>query len=283
MKDTKGCDSLPFMQDLEERDRAIAAVVERLVGPGPAPVGMFGPVSRKLDVSRPNIHDSKAEFRAELDAVESAIRDLRKTLFVLLPPTDKSNHQEVARNARLRTAINAEGRRELPVTQPKSALDLVLRNAVEQGLYPSAMSLMLSLYNALEKRRAELLAQEATYWNAPNRPANPYARTIALRLAQLYAQNTGRRPTFGVARDGGHPSTAYGRALEEIYELLEIKANVRSPAKWAIAQITDEDLKPPPTPLFGMALGALRDGEGPPPPTSSIDKIVEAFLKGPSG
>jgi hypothetical protein len=121
-------------------------------------------------------------------------------------------------------------------------------------------------------------------------------RAIALRLARLYAREKGERPTFGTARDGGHPSTNYGRALERIFEPLGIKDGVRRPAEWALAQLTDDDLRPVSTiALLGgvFALGVRPDllsevlGDGPRgihelpgSTTNALADIAEALPKG---
>ena len=94
--------------------------------------------------------------------------------------------------------------------------------------------------------------QEELFWSTNHRPPNYYARTIALRLARYYARETQERPTVGTSGDGGHPSTAYTKALEEVFEELGIKATVRLPAKWAVNQITEDDLKPR---MLGGVLG----------------------------
>lgn len=85
-----------------------------------------------------------------------------------------------------------------------------------------------------------------------NRSPNYYARTIALRLARLYAKEMGHRPTLGISREGNFPSTDFGRALEEVFTILNITASFRNAARWAIEQLTDEDMRPQRNALAGL-------------------------------
>jgi hypothetical protein len=67
-----------------------------------------------------------------------------------------------------------------------------------------------------------------------------------LRFAKHFAKLRKQKPTFGTSSDGDHPSTDYGRALEEVFEILGIESNVRRAAEWAISQLVDDDWRPPP-------------------------------------
>lgn len=89
-----------------------------------------------------------------------------------------------------------------------------------------------------------LSEQEDLYWSLSHRAPDYYARSIALRLAKLYARETETRPTVGTSGETGDPSTGYLRALKETFEVLGIGTGVRSPAEWAVQQIGEEDLEP---------------------------------------
>lgn len=78
-----------------------------------------------------------------------------------------------------------------------------------------------------------------------------------MRFARLYARETSKRPTFGISSQGNHPSTEFGRALEQVFEILNIKANVRNAAVWAIDQLSEDDLRPPQNALLGELLGMV--------------------------
>ena len=114
-----------------------------------------------------------------------------------------------------RTGIQAAAKRDL-----EKPHDLIVKNALELGLYYHSIVLAMELRNALIERLKELKDQEELFWSANHRPPNHYARTIALRLARYYARETQERPTVGTSSDGGHPSTAYTKALEEVLNML---------------------------------------------------------------
>ena len=86
----------------------------------------------------------------------------------------------------------------------------------------------------------QLLAQQEMFWSMPNRPPDHFARHIALRFARLFHEHTGNTPTLGTSSQGGHPSTKYSLALEEIYKILDIERDLRTPAEWALAQFEKE-------------------------------------------
>ena len=122
----------------------------------------------------------------------------------------------------------------------------------------------------------DLKDHKEKFWKFKHRAPDYYARTIALRLAKLFAREVGQRPTFGTAAEGDYPSTAYGRALEEVFEILEIKQKVRTHAKWAIQQITEEDMNPPPV----NRLSAMMMGHPPSKPRSdNIAAIASALME----
>jgi hypothetical protein len=153
--------------------------------------------------------------------------------------------------------------------------DLVRKNAADAGFTFCLILLILDLVRDLKQRNQELENQEATFWNLSGRAPNHYARTIALRFARLIARKTGKMPTFGTSSDGGHPSTEFGRALEEVFEVLEIRASVRNAARWAISQLSEDDLKPEPMNALGSIFGL-----GGPPPRNALSPLVELMTKG---
>ena len=122
---------------------------------------------------------------------------------------------------------------------------MIRKNKADTGLWHNSLWALSDLLFELDERHKELRDQEKQFWTVSHRAPNYYARAIALRLARLYAMEKGKRPTFGTARDGGHPSTDFGRALEEVFAVLEVRASVKGAAKWAIEQLTDDDLKRP--------------------------------------
>ena len=153
---------------------------------------------------------------------------------------------------------------------------MIRKNAADAGLTYCLIFLLMDLIKDLNQRRQELENQGAAFWNLSGRAPNYYARTIALRFARVIARETGMKPTFGTARDGGHPSTEFGRALEQVFETLEIKASVRNAAKWAIDQLTEEDLKPEPKNYLTM--GSLF-GIGAPPHQNVLAAYANLLTK----
>ena len=243
------------LMDNMEISKEIETVVDRLLGPDAPPETIL--TGRALDTSRPNIHDSKAEFQSEMDAVDGAIEHLDEALKLLHPRSgDDSDRAPMAEI--LAGAVDRSARQRFRGLEMETAGDLARKNVVDTGLYMGASLAIVDLVHDLSSRKVELEDQEKAFWSSPNRPPHHYARTIALRLARVYARNKGKKPTFGTSRDGGHPSTEYGRALEEIFELLNIKSNVKTPAKWAIGQLTEEDIKP----KVSEALGSLQVSGG---------------------
>ena len=189
------------------------------------------------------MHDSKAEFQAELQAVQKSIDNLSVAFAQLSGPVDEDSAERKAMLYRLRANIDQNGRSRMTAVRPESALDLIRKSRAEVGFHIDALWVLNDLILILEDREAELKSQEKEFWTIKNRPPNYYARTIAQRLARIYAKYKGKRPTFGTARDGGHPSTDFGRALEEIFTIIGVRANVRRAAEWAIGELSESDMR----------------------------------------
>jgi hypothetical protein len=204
-----------------------------------------------FDTTPQNQHRSKPEFMAEKTRVVAAIENIEGLFDSLLPSKEGVQEDTKACNL-IRDSVNASGRQSGAKREVSDHQDLIIGNALEHGLHYHTLILSIEMKQALLDRLKELEDQENSFWSASHRPPNHYARTIALRLARLYAREKQERPTYGTSRDGGHPSTAYTKALEEVFELLEIQASVTPPARWAVSQITEEDLKPT---ALGTALG----------------------------
>lgn len=230
----------------KSREDLLEEIVDDLIGPRsrnalkPSVLRDFLP---RLDVSKPNIHDSKSEFVREKTAVENVLKHVDGIIKTFLNEDKNQQHTEML--ARLDTAIDQSASRSRRLRIAKSAADLALQNITQTGFFFNSLSVVFEMQTAYGIRLKELKDQEKEYWSVSNRPPNYFARTIALRLARLFAQEKHQKPTFGIASDGNHPSTDYGRALERVYEVLRIKASVRNAAVWAIGQLTDEEINPP--------------------------------------
>jgi len=226
-----------------------------------------------IDIDQPNEHNSKREFTLELDAVEGAIKHATALIDVFIASSDNADVEEMQN--RLRLNIDRSARKTSKTEPSENLFDLVRKNTADAGLWAMGVFTIWDLRKALEYRKKELKDQEVEFWSLKNRAPKYYARIIALRLARLYALEKGKMPTYGTSRDGGYPSTEFGRAVERVFQILDIDAGIRGPVEWAISQLTDEDLKPPQTGLLGGLLSSeVRDyGE-------KTNAVVKALLKG---
>lgn len=204
----------------------------------------FDSYSPPFDVSKPNQHDDKQEFLAEQIVVSSGLRQV-DGLLDLLAASAKKGSVSTDLGGKLTEYIDQRARLDSREIKTEFGYDIVRRSAADVGLSTCLAFQLIDLLRILNRREVELLDQEVEFWSGKSRPPNHYARTIALRFARYIANNTAKKPTFGTSSDGGHPSTEFGRALEEVFELLEIKANVKNAAVWAIAQLTEADVRSP--------------------------------------
>jgi hypothetical protein len=222
----------------------------------PKSAGLVGAGGPPFDISRPNSHDSKAEFLQEKRTVSSALESAKPLLALILNGVLTKGGPEHAAIRKVLKSVDANVRSNRRTGRLETVFDLTCSNASSIGVSTVLALLLFDLVDALESRDRELESQEAIFWSSAGRAPNHYARTIALRFAKLVARATGRKPTFGTARDGGHPSTDFGRALEEIFKVLGVGADVRNAARWAISQLTEDDLKTlPRNALAGLLFG----------------------------
>ncbi|QGX97469.1 hypothetical protein EI983_03910 [Roseovarius faecimaris] len=245
------------LSELEVSERLHAIVDEMLEPFGKASLRMTGlnalaPPQPPIDIAKPNQHDNKAEFQHEQRIVETSIKLMSELAELLAPQSDASDQKEMI--ARLVPVIDQKMRTSKLYTTPKMALDLISKSAADVGGYYSFYILILDTWTAFNARQAELKQQEEKFWNLPHRAPDYYARSIAVRLAKLYAKETLQRPTYGSAGSTGNPSTAYARALRKTFDVLGIRAGIRNHAEYAIDQITEDDLKQQ-TGLLGGFLG----------------------------
>ena len=120
----------PLLNEAEQTER-VREVVNRLLGHSPG-----NALAPSLDTSRPNIHDNKAEFQAELERVKGAL-DAVFSIF------DKVGGRGVDADAKLpaifrrfQSAIDKSGRLNAASIKPDDALDLIRINVADVGLAP---------------------------------------------------------------------------------------------------------------------------------------------------
>lgn len=222
-----------------------------------------------FDLSKPNQHNSKAEFLREKELVEACLKHLGALIDLLLP-----NDEESERNATLdvfRPRLDAHLRKIAGRLEVESAFSLVRKNFADARASYSSLFVFIDLRNGLGERLRELMVEEEHFWSLNHRAPDYYAREIALRLARVYARETKQRPTAGTSPMDGSPSTGFTRALEQTFKILGITAQPRSPAEWAIGQLTDADFDPPRNLLADWALRT---------PTPPMTLITNALMAG---
>lgn len=205
-----------------------------------------------LDVRKDNLHDSKKEFRAELKFVKRSTDDLFRLYRGLIAQSEPS--VDGARGLHMNFYMQGLERSEAEA-KPKTAIDLILDNARRVDYWEMSKRYVFDLYLSFSKRLKSLEEQKEIYWSTKGRPPDHYARAIALRFAKLYVTETGKLPTVGTASDGDHPSTEYGRYVEELFGILKIETGFRLPAEWAVSQISEKDIpETKPRGLFDFTL-----------------------------
>jgi len=232
--------SLPFVSEF---DLEIQKIVERFT---PTSVGGIASLYIPyLNLNKPNYHDNKQEFLREQAAITSA-KLAAETLMQELFGTGEDEEQANKMGETVRGIVDWETGRKIERRGVQNIHEFVAKTAADAGMSMVMLHQLIDIIHALEARLSDLADQEAEFWDVKHRPPNHHARIVALRLARLIAEHTGQKPTYGTSSQGGHPSTEYGRALEEVFEIIGIKAKVSRAAQWAINQIQDEDFGPKP-------------------------------------
>lgn len=240
-------------------DDLLYAVVNRMLEPyGKSVVKPFsynvlaGP-QYPFDIKKPNEHDSKAEFQREYDAVSTSLECVTKLFETLLPAGD--DEVTVKTRDQIRSVIDQKARVHAAYSKLDTSTALIRKNISDVGAYVPSLMVIADLKTTFIDRLQELESQKDRFWNLHHRAPDYHARALALRLAQLFASETGKRPTYGISGETGELSTDYSRALKEVFALLQISAQERGYAEWAISQITDEDLEPANPGILGSLLG----------------------------
>ncbi|MEJ6388828.1 hypothetical protein [Gymnodinialimonas ulvae] len=208
------------------------------------------------------MHENKRDFDAEVSELHALKDACGAMIAVMRRLAGKEGEAAQERVHAIVEALDQEARKGSNAGPFQDPYELLRSMAARQGQSLCTVFLAFDFERAIDQRLQHLEAQRLEYWSQSHRPPNHFARIIALRFSQAIARNTGKRPTFGTARDGNHPSTDFGRALEDIFELLEIKGDVRRPAEWALSQLTDADFQEPRNALNDLVYGF---GVGGPP------------------
>lgn len=223
------------MNDEKDKISAIWEIVDRHYG---SRRNVLQPTGHPpFDINKENIHDNKSDFLVEVAAVDAALAQASSLAEFLMSSLKRTGRVDVSK--RITDHIDDRAREQPFAGDFRLVTHLILKNAMDTGLSASLVYILMEFEAGLKDRKQELENQEAVFWTAKSRSPDHYARSTALRFAQWAARHTGKRPTFGTSRDGSHPSTTFGRALEEIFLVLEITTKPKLPAVWAIKQITD--------------------------------------------
>ncbi len=157
------------------------------------------------------------EYLKDLDGAAQSILVLRKFI------SRMSEHQKMQ--------LDAHGRHFYYPDEDISELS-VGKIAGMHGISDSLES-VLSLFESLLKvEREEICEEIERYWTGVGRSKSWRARYVALRIAQMYYDENGDAPTFGVDYDG-NPSTLYTSVVSEVFGILNYDVNFKEPAKWA--------------------------------------------------
>lgn len=207
----------------------------------PQNTGILGSLSSPFDITKPNIHDSKSEFELEKTSVLEAIASAENIRNLILLCVEKDDEPSKAMANRVRKFVDDNALKQSSRNSSESVVDFIRQSACREGLSGNVLLIMDKYLSYLKELLEILEQQEIEFWSNNHRPPNHFARIIALRFARLIAKKTGKKPTFGTSREGQHPSTDFGRALEEIFELLEVNSDVKRAARWAISELKAED------------------------------------------
>lgn len=198
-----------------------------------------------IDVSSPIEHQSKAALNLDLETLNKVVKTIDQLNALLIDDKllKEQEHKEMLRRLALFVDEELLARHELSKT--KLASDVAITAALQSGGLLTSLKLLYKVRAVLKERQEQLQQQKTKFWTDHGARTNHHARAIAFRLAHLFAFVTKEKPTYGIASDGSGPSTAYTRALEAIFDLLEIESGFISPAKFAVSSLKSEHFTTP--------------------------------------
>lgn len=217
-----------------ERDRRIKAALERMLGTqlaAPSPLGGFSG-SVLPEFGDPDLHSSYEELKDNIENLEMLVSKL-KILLELLVSEEKK-----------RPALFAKIDHELQedkyhIMQNGLCISSLM---ILHGTTDAALHAILNILFGLQLKLLPIKEEmRAHYPKGRGRRRNARAYLVAEQLARFYLRQKREKPTWGVRND--YKSTPYSTALEEIFEILEIRAASRGPAKAACKGISEADLK----------------------------------------
>lgn len=216
-----------------EQQRRISAALERMVGRPLAPAGFIdtpdGPVPM---FEGPPKFDKLAEQPAYKDLRASMLRmeKLEKAADGLIQALEALEGREI-------DGLNSHCREMVDIELGLNIISAAaMHGAAGAALVGSQMMKFGS--ESLHSSFAERIKEN--YPEGPGRKPDLYAYDVADKLAGYYIRYRLEKPTYGTNEN--YPSTDFSRALEKIYDILGIKADIRGPAEAAIGKISDQDI-----------------------------------------
>lgn len=175
-----------------------------------------------FDISQPNLHDTKAEYLAELATVSSALKHVEALIELFRARDAEIDTENAVHLAGVANALNLavrNGTRKKKIREGRSR-DLVVQNFRDTGFVENFTAVLIDMELGLRNRLADLKDQEALFWTSANRSKNPYPCTIALRFARFYMSQTGKLPKFGTTNHDGKASTIFANHLFDVFNIL---------------------------------------------------------------
>lgn len=217
-----------------------------------------------FELERRSIHATKAEFDEALALARRSLtllRDLDELLregSATLGLADDYAFRSVDHKQETSNALRQEDM-DAPFVKEK----FLIYAAKELGFTRSLRLLIGKKMISTQIYIEVLEVQGDIYWRGSHRPADWHARNVAEWLCRLYVEAYGKRPTMGSGA-GGKPAGKFARALDTILRVLGIETGFATPGKWAISEVTDEQverakdaLNPPLNALLALGLGGL--------------------------
>ena len=177
----------------------------------------------KIETESAAMHPDFDHFECD----EEAIRDLSQRAMALEATLDTLPEEQAERMNKIsRKAWGDFGD------------DLNLTNMIALAGLLSVAQKTCRLIRAISPAETLLLKeQRELYWSGRGRNPDWRAKQVAFSVAMNYRRSTGELPTYG--SNAGYPSTEFGRAVQEIFEILEIDRGWRSFAEGAAKQIRE--------------------------------------------
>ncbi|MCP1335156.1 hypothetical protein [Futiania mangrovi] len=109
------------------------------------------------------------------------------------------------------------------------------------GLTGTTSIMLIRMETILKEISERVDAQVDIQFSGRNRPPNLRARFIAFELAQYLKDETGKMPGFTWNAEKGVAYGQYGKTLHQLFHHLDVQADLRAPAKWALEHLRKQE------------------------------------------